>query len=229
MNVSGFVLVDEAGSPLVVSVGSGSDLIKSHVRGYTRKDGTFVKEHDDNRQAAAPASSSAPKSFHTPEAAAEKLKAAGAKDIKYKSRSMSYTGKDGKPRELAYSEPSGGGPYGVDGDHLDHHLAGGGAYDHPDVVGEVEKRSDGKMHASFNFAGKKYHATSDVSRSKHDGTPVRAYESYDGMSGDSDGYSHRVWVDSQSRVHADDMFEIPHLRAKREAEVRTAKAAASGS
>lgn len=29
-------------------------LIKAHVKGYTRKDGTFVKEHDDGRQAVAP-------------------------------------------------------------------------------------------------------------------------------------------------------------------------------
>lgn len=30
-------------------------LLKAHVDSYTRKDGTFVKEHDDKRQAAAPA------------------------------------------------------------------------------------------------------------------------------------------------------------------------------
>lgn len=29
-------------------------LLKAHVQSYTRKDGTFVKEHDDTRQAAAP-------------------------------------------------------------------------------------------------------------------------------------------------------------------------------
>lgn len=32
-------------------------LLKAHVEGYTRSDGTFVKEHDDNRTAAAPAAS----------------------------------------------------------------------------------------------------------------------------------------------------------------------------
>jgi hypothetical protein len=31
-----------------------ADLMKAHVQGYTRKDGVFVKEHDDQRQAAAP-------------------------------------------------------------------------------------------------------------------------------------------------------------------------------
>ncbi|QNJ57422.1 hypothetical protein Dolphis_116 [Pseudomonas phage Dolphis] len=29
-----------------------SDLVKAHVAGYTRSDGTFVSEHDDNRKAA---------------------------------------------------------------------------------------------------------------------------------------------------------------------------------
>lgn len=33
---------------------AGEDLAKSHVKGYYRKDGTFVKEHEDGRQAAAP-------------------------------------------------------------------------------------------------------------------------------------------------------------------------------
>lgn len=33
---------------------AGEDLAKSHVKGYTRKDGTFVKEHEDGRQAAQP-------------------------------------------------------------------------------------------------------------------------------------------------------------------------------
>lgn len=53
MKVTGYVMVDEAGSALSVSVGGGADLIKSHIQGYTRKDGTFVKEHDDKRQAKA--------------------------------------------------------------------------------------------------------------------------------------------------------------------------------
>lgn len=107
MRVSGFVMTDESGEVLAVSVGGSADLVKSHaapetkkelvaehehlvgvlrspdhkddlaeadkqeaelteyrgeaagenlakshVKGYTRKDGTFVKEHDDSRQAA---------------------------------------------------------------------------------------------------------------------------------------------------------------------------------
>lgn len=62
MRCAGFVMTDEAGSVLGVSVGSGASLLKSHVKGYTRKDGTFVKEHDDSRQAAAPQASSPAKS-----------------------------------------------------------------------------------------------------------------------------------------------------------------------
>lgn len=109
MRVSGFVMTDESGEVLAVSVGGSGDLVKSlaapeskkelvaehehlvdvlrspdhkddlaeadkqeaelteyrgeaadedlaksHVKGYTRKDGTFVKEHDDSRQAAQP-------------------------------------------------------------------------------------------------------------------------------------------------------------------------------
>lgn len=48
--VSGFVMVSEDGGVQTVSVGGGSDLLKSHVAGYTRKDGAYVKEHDDKRQ-----------------------------------------------------------------------------------------------------------------------------------------------------------------------------------
>lgn len=112
MRVSGFVMTDESGEVLAVSVGGAADLAKSlaapkaapespaelveehkrlvdvlrspshaddleeakrqeaelaeyrdeagepmskaHVKGYTRKDGTFVKEHDDSRQAEQP-------------------------------------------------------------------------------------------------------------------------------------------------------------------------------
>jgi len=39
--------------------GAVADLTKAHVKGYTRKDGAFVAEHDDNRKAAAPADKSA--------------------------------------------------------------------------------------------------------------------------------------------------------------------------
>lgn len=40
------------------------DLQKAHVKGYTRKDGTFVKEHDDSRQAAQPVSADRVNAIH---------------------------------------------------------------------------------------------------------------------------------------------------------------------
>jgi hypothetical protein len=43
-------MINEAGE--LLASGSGEDLVKSHVKGYTRKDGTFVQEHDDKRKAA---------------------------------------------------------------------------------------------------------------------------------------------------------------------------------
>lgn len=50
-NFSGFEMIDESGQVLA-KCESGADLIKAHVRGYTRKDGTFVAEHDDSRPTA---------------------------------------------------------------------------------------------------------------------------------------------------------------------------------
>jgi len=52
MQCAGFVLTDENDEVLAVSVDGSSDLIKSHVKGFVRKDGTVVKEHDDKRQKA---------------------------------------------------------------------------------------------------------------------------------------------------------------------------------
>lgn len=51
--IDGFELYNEDGT-LMAKSQTGADLVKAHVKGYTRKDGTFVKEHDDNRQAAVP-------------------------------------------------------------------------------------------------------------------------------------------------------------------------------
>ena len=52
MGVSGYFLTDENNEVLSVSVDGAGDLAKSHVKTYTRKDGSVVKEHDDKRQAA---------------------------------------------------------------------------------------------------------------------------------------------------------------------------------
>lgn len=52
MQCAGFVLTDENDEVLAVSVDGSGDLVKSHVKGYVRKDGAVVKEHDDKRQKA---------------------------------------------------------------------------------------------------------------------------------------------------------------------------------
>ncbi len=51
--ISGFEMVGEDGSVLAKAE-TGAGLLKAHVQGYTRKDGTYVAEHDDRRQAAHP-------------------------------------------------------------------------------------------------------------------------------------------------------------------------------
>lgn len=53
MNVGGIVMTDESGRLLSVSVGGGEDLLKAHVKGYSRSDGTYVKDHETSVQAAA--------------------------------------------------------------------------------------------------------------------------------------------------------------------------------
>lgn len=121
----------------------GSPLLKSHVEGYTRKDGTPVKPHDDKRTKKAAEST---------------------------------------------------------------------AYSHPHAVGKAELSdpyAEGAHDASaMKFAGTHYNSTGKAGKSFHDETPVREFEADDG---------HRVWMDHHSRVHADDVSEVPKLRAKFEA------------
>lgn len=154
MRVAGFVMVDEAGQPLSVSVGGGADLIKSHVKGYTRKDGAFVKEHDDKRQASAAGADDHPTVVGRP------------------SKMVSYKYQPGKGSAEAEAE------HPADADAID-------------------------------FAGKRYDWTGSTGRSNHDQTPVRAYEHEES--------GHKVWMDEQGRVHADDQTEVEALRAKAKA------------
>lgn len=63
----GIVMVDEQGNELA-KCDSGADLLKAHVKGYTRNDGVFVAEHDDKRQAAQPKPESGGKSKLSAEA-----------------------------------------------------------------------------------------------------------------------------------------------------------------
>lgn len=48
MLFKGFEMVDEQGQ-LLVKCDTGAELVKAHVKGFTRKNGSFVKEHDDSR------------------------------------------------------------------------------------------------------------------------------------------------------------------------------------
>ena len=130
-----------------------SPLLKSHVEGYSRKDGSYVKPHEDKRT--------------------KKAEAAPA-------------GKKASTHEEAYS--------------------------HPHAVGKAEisdPYAEGAHDASgIKFAGTQYYSTGKSGKSFHDETPVREFESDDG---------HRVWMDNHSRVHADDVSEVPKLRKKFEA------------
>ncbi len=49
--IGAFELVDESGRVLAKGE-SGADLVKAHVEGYYRKDGTYVRPHDDSRPSA---------------------------------------------------------------------------------------------------------------------------------------------------------------------------------
>lgn len=51
--ISGFEMIDEHGQVLAKGQ-TGADLVKAHVEGYYRKDGTYVKPHDNGRPEAAP-------------------------------------------------------------------------------------------------------------------------------------------------------------------------------
>lgn len=60
----------------VILTRSIGPLLKAHINSFTRKDGTFVKEHDDGRQASAPKDSNRPKVDYAK--AVDRLKSAGA-------------------------------------------------------------------------------------------------------------------------------------------------------
>ncbi len=277
MQVSGFVMTDESGEVLAVSVGGAADLAKSlaatkaapespaelveehkrlvdvlrspshaddleeakrqeaelaeyrdeagepmskaHVKGYTRKDGTFVKEHDDKRQAAQSEQPSGrfqypshvknwsdrahyleqvPKDQRTPE----------WKSAYKKASVQAMYGKGQSPEYKAHLAASNGASKGGAS-------AGGSAsYDHPNVVGKADFGKDSPEKGfSMKFAGTEYSATGKTGNSMHDQTPVREFEAEDG---------HRVWADGASRVHADSRGEVAGLRQKFEAATKPA-------
>ncbi|HET8550891.1 MAG TPA: hypothetical protein VFM97_00255 [Gammaproteobacteria bacterium] len=51
MQFRGFEMIDESGRVLAKG-DNGADLVKAHIEGYTRRNGSYVRPHDDNRPAA---------------------------------------------------------------------------------------------------------------------------------------------------------------------------------
>lgn len=210
------------------------DLQKAHVKGYTRKDGTFVKEHDDSRQAAQPVSADmkggAGNEADDPRVilgamSAPKLKAAINAAVSKFGIHDSWSAPKTNDKEVLI-------------DHIDslcneHHLrvmddgsltkagagtsssGGGASYDHPNAVGKADFGSETPEKGwSMKFAGTDYTHTGKEGKSAHDDTPVREFESEDG---------HRVWADGAGRVHADSKDEVAGLRQKYEASSKPAK------
>jgi len=106
------------------------------------------------------------------------------------------------------------------------------AYGHPNVVGKPShliqdisnkagvrketphtgKPTDAPM---MRYNGKLYFQSNRTAESFHDKTPVTRYDHYEDDDGDDEG-THRVWMDDQSRIHADSTTEVKGLRAEYE-------------
>ena len=195
----------------------GGELAKAHVSAFTRKDGTFVAEHDDKRAAAKPKAPAGDKASipHGHAGAyfpAHRQRIAEMKhgdSIKIKAGEDEHTlTRDGDNVHIARKQGAARGK------------AKATAFDHPNVVahnvrmtsshyepgkGSKEKDAEDPADAdTVHFAGKRYSWTSKTGKSSHDGTPVRAFEHEDS--------GHRVWVDDNRRVHADSTDEVDRLR-----------------
>ena len=193
------------------SLGELSALQKAHVKGYTRSDGTFVKEHDTSVTAK-------PKvegfgrgdkvKIHKPGQISHGVEGTVIGSSKVKQDHVSIKTLDGKTVShhkddlvpaVARPEKSAGDQYG-----------------HPNVVGHAEnlKGGDASKAHGMHFAGKEYIASGKEGKSMHDGTPVRHFTEITG-SGDDDGQ--HVWMDHSGRVHADDTSSVKRLRGEYEA------------
>lgn len=193
------------------SLGELSALRKAHVKGYTRKDGTFVKEHDTSVTAK-------PKTegfgrgdkvkVHKPGQISHGVEGTVIGSSKVKQDHVSIKTLDGKTVShhkddlvpaVARPEKSAGDQYG-----------------HPDVVGHAEnlKGGDASKAHGMHFAGKEYIASGKEGKSMHGDTPVRHFTELTGT-GDDDG--EHVWMDHSGRVHANDTSSVKRLRGEYEA------------
>lgn len=159
------------------SLGELSALQKAHVKGYTRSDGTFVKEHDTSVTA--------------------KPKAASPSANKFPGEKNGPS--DASLKQFAQTDPKAKAK--LDKQEADK------KYGHPNVVGHAEnlKGGDASKAHGMHFAGKEYSASGKEGKSMHDGTPVRHFTEMTGT-GDDDGehvwmdHSGRVHADDTSSV-----------------------------
>jgi hypothetical protein len=193
------------------SLGELSALQKAHVKGYTRKDGTFVKEHDTSVTAKPKAEGFGrgdKVKVHKPGQISHGVEGTVIGSSKVKQDHVSIKTLDGKlvshhkddlVPAVARPEKSAGDQYG-----------------HPNVVGHAEnlKGGDASKAHGMHFAGKEYIASGKEGKSMHDDTPVRHFTELTGT-GDDDG--EHVWMDHSGRVHADDTSSVKRLRGEYEA------------
>lgn len=193
------------------SAGELEALQKAHVKGYTRKDGTFVKEHDTSVTAKPKAEGFGrgdKVKVHKPGQISHGVEGTVIGSSKVKQDHVSIKTLDGKTVShhkddlvpaVARPEKSAGDQYG-----------------HPNVVGHAEnlKGGDASKAHGMHFAGKEYIASGKEGKSFHDDTPVRHFTELTGT-GDDDG--EHVWMDHSGRVHADDTSSVKRLRGEYEA------------
>lgn len=220
---------------LIVDKAAASEILaKAHVASYTRKDGTFVAEHDDKRMAAA-------KSPVHSDDAFDRIHAAGGQNVKTTSSGISYY-HGGELKHLPHKEDARGDRY-VNGEDLHSHLSAmkgpesspapkpaakpraakkpaAPKFDHPHVVGRADKtyqfQYDDKTRKStekqvppseahhIHFLGAEYGKKFVQGQSVHDDKPVQLFEHEES--------GHRVWLDDDGNVHADGSTEVKKLR-----------------
>lgn len=193
------------------SAGELDALQKAHVSSYTRKDGTFVKEHD------------------TSVTAKPKVEGFGRGDkVKVHKPGQISHGVEGTVIGSSKVKKDHVSIKTLDGKTVSHHKddlvpavarpekSAGDQYGHPNVVGHAEnlKGGDASKAHGMHFAGKEYIASGKEGKSMHDDTPVRHFTELTGT-GDDDG--EHVWMDHSGRVHADDTSSVKRLRGEYEA------------
>jgi hypothetical protein len=190
--------------------------MKSHVDGYTRKDGVTVRAHDTKVQAANPDIGAGcwrvghKVKIHVPSHALHgkegtvtgRSKRQGWVDVKHADGSAtSVSGYELRPAD-GYHWPDVETSVQEKKPAPAPMLFPKAALDpHPDVIGKVE---NDKGH-QFDFDGKRYIQTGEEGTSLHDGGAVKEYWATNG---------HRVWKDDQGRVHAASREEARRVRGE---------------